>query len=84
MNASILGFILNAIFATDECFRASELITSISCADSQLKQLICAARAASISLSVLPTPANTISEGLKPAEIAAAISLKLTQSAPKP
>ena len=40
--------------------------------------------AAVMSLSVLPTPANTIVAGLKPASLAAAISFSLTQSAPNP
>jgi hypothetical protein len=47
-----------------------ESITSISGIDSQLKHRISALIAASISLSLFPTPAKTIPDGLKPVSIA--------------
>ena len=76
--------ILSAIVAFLSSFPAIESMTSISAIDSQLKQKISALRAASISLSDLPTPAKTTSEGLNPDEMALSISLKDTQSAPNP
>ncbi|MCG8374802.1 MAG: hypothetical protein MI700_14765, partial [Balneolales bacterium] len=55
-----------AIRAVVPIFLAKELMTSSSCADSQLKQKISLLRAMMISSSLFPTPAKAISEGAKP------------------
>ena len=80
----MFGFILKATLIILLFPLASSFIVCNSCNDSQLKQDMPVLMPVIISSFDLPTPAKTISDGLKPVSTAFLISLPLTQSAPMP
>src|SRR5690554_3820406 len=84
VRASTFGFILKATDAVFPFFAAKIFKISISGIDSTLKQKISLSNPIFISLSVLPTPAKTILDGVNPHSNALKISFPLTQSAPNP
>ncbi len=81
---SIFGLSLKEIFDVTNNFFEISFITWISWIDSQLKQEILLLIAYSISLSVFPTPAKTISLLSNPSSIDFLTSFPLTASIPKP